>query len=428
MVETFSKTLLTALNEKPIPGELEGTCCMCGEHTNEGNKKKFGANFTCSDYLESGDVICPYCQHLVKNSNSYRRTMFLLTEHEFTKFKKQDLKDIIFNLPVGEDFYLYLTQTWQKLGYILMNRARNTDSTDSVAVGVLGLAGHTKYNVGVCGGLGSTSSSTNFAGIYGTKGMLGYVNFNSYTGHYAGFFYGNVRVTSGSIYATVLSPSATTNNGSMQNVNVISTDNIDGETVTNKLSQVQTIQFMRDKRELESVDEPVEIPADERARLTAEGVDVDAMQKEKRVDEPTLSAIQYGLAADQLKKVYPELVYEDKDGNVSINYIEMIPLLVQSIKNCSAYKQYRKSERDLRKYPGLGEKLDLLRGDIFEMYSNSPGDEMLENAEQLERTYQEMQKIPEVNAYLEAEADLCRQIRDIYMRLIREVGIHLPTP
>ena len=37
-------------------------------------------------------------------------------------------------------------------------------------------------------------------------------------------------------------------------------------------------------------------------------------------------------------------------------------LLVQSIKNCSAYKQYRKSERDLRKYPGLGEKLDLLRG------------------------------------------------------------------
>ena len=103
-------------------------------------------------------------------------------------------------------------------------------------------------------------------------------------------------------------------------------------------------------------------------------------------------------------------------------------LLVESIKNCSAYKQYRKSERDLQKYPGLGEKLDLLRGDIFDMYSNSPGDEMLENAEQLERTYQEMQKIPEVNAYLEAEADLCRQIRDIYMRLIREVGIHLPTP
>ena len=206
--------------------------------------------------------------------------------------------------------------------------------TSKTSVGIMGLGGYTQTGIGVYGGYSSWNNVTDFAGIYGTRAAHGIISF-SYSGKYAGYFYGNVRVTSGSIYATVLSPSATTNNGSMQNVNVISTDNIDGETVTNKLSQVQTIQFMRDKRELESVDEPVEIPADERARLTAEGVDVDAMQKEKRVDEPTLSAIQYGLAADQLKKVYPELVYEDKDGNVSINYIEMIPLLVQSINELS---------------------------------------------------------------------------------------------
>ena len=33
-----------------------------------------------------------------------------------------------------------------------------------------------------------------------------------------------------------------------------------------------------------------------------------------------------------MKAVYPELVYEDDNGNVSINYVEMVPLLVQSIK------------------------------------------------------------------------------------------------
>jgi hypothetical protein len=49
-----------------------------------------------------------------------------------------------------------------------------------------------------------------------------------------------------------------------------------------------------------------------------------------------LSSVSYGLAADQLKEVYPELVYEDKEGNYSINYIEMVPLLVQSIKELSA--------------------------------------------------------------------------------------------
>jgi myo-inositol-hexaphosphate 3-phosphohydrolase len=46
--------------------------------------------------------------------------------------------------------------------------------------------------------------------------------------------------------------------------------------------------------------------------------------------------VQYGLDADQLKEVYPELVYEDANGNVSINYVEMVPLLVQSIKELSA--------------------------------------------------------------------------------------------
>ena len=282
-----------------------------------------------------GENASAFAKHSIKSNISNTTTISCTSSSQYGLWLHHSTPQNASSNSSG--IYVYNYNSYGKnCGIRSMAYGAGNASTDSVAVGVLGLAGHTKYNVGVCGGLGSTSSSTNFAGIYGTKGMLGYVNFNSYTGHYAGFFYGNVRVTSGSIYATVLSPSATTNNGSMQNVNVISTDNIDGETVTNKLSQVQTIQFMRDKRELESVDEPVEIPADERARLTAEGVDVDAMQKEKRVDEPTLSAIQYGLAADQLKKVYPELVYEDKDGNVSVNYIEMIPLLVQSINELSS--------------------------------------------------------------------------------------------
>ena len=46
--------------------------------------------------------------------------------------------------------------------------------------------------------------------------------------------------------------------------------------------------------------------------------------------------VSYGLAADQLKEVYPNLVIEDEYGNVSINYVEMIPLLVQSINELNA--------------------------------------------------------------------------------------------
>ena len=125
--------------------------------------------------------------------------------------------------------------------------------------GILGRAGLTPSCVGVYGGIMGFTNVNNFAGIYGTSGASTSIYFGNYTGHYAGFFRGNVRVISGSIYATVLSPSATTGNGNTQGVNVISADRADGETVTNKLSQVQTIQFMRDKREMGDEEETIEM-------------------------------------------------------------------------------------------------------------------------------------------------------------------------
>ena len=36
--------------------------------------------------------------------------------------------------------------------------------------------------------------------------------------------------------------------------------------------------------------------------------------------------------ADQLEEIFPDLVYENEDGSKSINYVEMVPILVQAIK------------------------------------------------------------------------------------------------
>ena len=125
LIITFSEMLCKTINITPETGELEGTCCICKKHTEQGFKKKFSGNFTCADYISTGEVICPECQYLVKNSNEYRRTMFLLTEKELIKFKKKEAKEIVFNLP-NEPFYLYLTKTWQKIGWIRMNEVYNT--------------------------------------------------------------------------------------------------------------------------------------------------------------------------------------------------------------------------------------------------------------------------------------------------------------
>ena len=50
----------------------------------------------------------------------------------------------------------------------------------------------------------------------------------------------------------------------------------------------------------------------------------------------SLSKRHYALSAEQLEAVYPDLVYVRDDGTKGINYIELIPLLVQAIGELTA--------------------------------------------------------------------------------------------
>ena len=66
---------------------------------------------------------------------------------------------------------------------------------------------------------------------------------------------------------------------------------------------------------------------------------VDNNTEEISVDDIPLSFIEkqiysrqhYGLSADELEAIFPDLVYENEDGSKSINYVEMVPILVQAI-------------------------------------------------------------------------------------------------
>ena len=197
------------------------------------------------------------------------------------------------------------------------------------AIGVFGIGGRSYTSIGVFGGknLGSFSP-VNYAGIYGSTGTI--PTFSTYPGIYAGYFNGKVRVTNG-IYATVLSPTASASSSGQGEATILSDR---GESVTDKLSQVQTVQFLRyDPTEEVGTRRNVSVPSDEEIdKMSPHQLDSLAATLGEEEPERYLSPVQYGLDADQLKAVYPELVYEDANGNVSINYVEMVPLLVQSIK------------------------------------------------------------------------------------------------
>ena len=187
----------------------------------------------------------------------------------------------------------------------------NNMSSTHYAIGVSGLAGRAYTAIGVFGGRAPGAGVTSVsAGVYGAEVGSTY-SFGTYTDSYAGFFNGKVRVTNG-IYGTLFTPNPGIipgSDGAKSNSAIVLSDN--AGRVTNKLSQVQTLQFLRNVSETKQAEE------------------------DENVLESSLPAIHYGLDAGQLKLVYPELVCEDANGNISINYVEMVPLLVKCINELS---------------------------------------------------------------------------------------------
>ena len=65
-------------------------------------------------------------------------------------------------------------------------------------------------------------------------------------------------------------------------------------------------------------------------------------------DKARDQALQYGLIAQEVQKVYPNLVKEDKNGTLSVNYMGLIPILVESIKELKAENELLKKEFNQR--------------------------------------------------------------------------------
>ena len=208
------------------------------------------------------------------------------------------------------------------------------------------------YGVGGCY-YGSPTPTNGGAGIYGSCNTL----YSMTSGTYAGYFNGNVRVT-GSIQGTLLTPSGTSSSSSsaaMLRETPVRTFNVndsDEESVSDKLQQVQLLQLSRAPEANKFTPEEIQAQKENiRKAMQAndeegKSVSLDDIKISEEKPQTQLAGTKYGLAADQLKAVYPELVYEDEYGNVSINYIEMVPLLVQAVNELKSELAQVKGEKE----------------------------------------------------------------------------------
>ena len=62
----------------------------------------------------------------------------------------------------------------------------------------------------------------------------------------------------------------------------------------------------------------------------------DSIQHVYQDDAFEMKVNHYGLLAQEVQEIFPNIVYEGGDGYLSINYTELIPVLIKSVQDLSA--------------------------------------------------------------------------------------------
>lgn len=179
----------------------------------------------------------------------------------------------------------------------------STELNSGRSWGVKGAAGNSTsgYNYGVAGSLRGYQYG---AGVFGTTGS----EESTYIpGQFAGYFLGNVKVTG----------------------------NLTANTVTTSDKRLKkNIETLGEKNVLESVLQLNPVVYNIKQQYLTPEKSADTTNQVNMYDENSqlYKKKHFGLLAQELQEIYPDLVYQDAIGYLAIDYTGLIPLLIESIK------------------------------------------------------------------------------------------------
>lgn len=209
------------------------------------------------------------------------------------------------------------------IGVLGATSASSSFSSDK-NYGVLGVVDPMNYshgkNYGISGMIGQLGNHYGGTGVYGTCFTYYYYYPTNIQGAYAGYFDGPVKV-SGNLTAT----SVYTQTSSRLSENVVSLNERGEETKTlDNLLAMNVIEYnMKSKLSDELFDD---VNQDEAGEVRK------AYEYLKKDEAKMCARRHFGIEAEELQKIYPDLVLEGPDGSLAINYVEMVPLLLRSIQ------------------------------------------------------------------------------------------------
>lgn len=241
----------------------------------------------------------------------------------------------------------------------------NSSYTNDRNYGVLGIVSsmnntHGK-NYGVSGMIGPLGVGSYYggAGVYGTNSMYYYSAPTNIQGEYAGYFVGPVNVTN---YLTAPCMFTLADSRLSSNLESLDTRDNSGQTTLENVLNMNVVEY--NLKSSLSEDMPKDIAPEE----------IENVQKSfevlKREEEKKTSRRHLGVDAEELQKIYPDLVLEGQDGYLSVNYSELVPLLIRSIQVLKQELDEVKSKSNARR---ASTKIDSsVAGNGNALYQNTP--------------------------------------------------------
>lgn len=105
---------------------------------------------------------------------------------------------------------------------------------------------------------------------------------------------------------------------------------------------------------------------------------------------------------------------------------DCIDALLTAIQNSEEYQEFVKYKEELEQDPELLERVNAFRGNNFRLQNEANRDELFRVTEQLNRESRELRKIPQVNAFLDAELALCKLMQKICKTLTEGIDLDIP--
>ena len=252
--------------------------------------------------------------------------------------------------------YFGIKSTLTKGGYMPTNHicaiygiAKHQTSTGNMScgkrsIGVLGAGMHALSLSGdFCAGIAGVGSIYNGIGVYGTTDPTGnpftFLPTSSLGGAYAGYFQGNVKIT-GALTTNMVTQ--TSDARLKENIFSISKE------IGKDILALNPVSFKYAK---------------------------DSLYYWYQDSAEAVTHTHYGLVAQEVKEVFPDLVYEDGNGMLSVNYLEIIPLLISTVKEQEARitELENASAKDslVRRVKAAEDKSDMLAVEA-ELFQNTP--------------------------------------------------------